>query len=126
MIFFSLHDCIFILCIDSTYNYSILNNLYCACILFQSNFAGAGRVKFSVSFCKIQDHTIMLMSIFVVQGSGDVKPSPEEMMTWKRLMLQQRIDFDLCQIDPAPFQLVERTSLYKVAASFYPHKMCSV
>ena len=29
-------------------------------------------------------------------------------------VLQKTIDYEHCQIDPAPFQLVERTSLYKV------------
>ena len=35
-------------------------------------------------------------------------------------MLQQTIDYDLCQVDPAPFQLVERTSLYKVQYAASP------
>ena len=30
-------------------------------------------------------------------------------------MLQRPVDYSNCQIDPAPFQLVERTSLLKVS-----------
>ena len=40
--------------------------------------------------------------------------SDEQILAWERLVLQQPIDFDVCKVDPAPFQLVERTSLYKV------------
>lgn len=31
-------------------------------------------------------------------------------------MLQKNVDLSDCQIDPAPFQLVESTSLFKVGA----------
>ena len=33
---------------------------------------------------------------------------------WENEILEKDVDYDLCQIDPAPFQLVERTSLLKV------------
>ena len=33
-------------------------------------------------------------------------------------MCQSQIEFDKCQIDPAPFQLVEKTSLLKVHSLF--------
>lgn len=38
---------------------------------------------------------------------------------WENKQLDQRLDFDRITIDPAPFQLVERTSLYKVHSLFW-------
>ncbi|XP_064610783.1 chloride channel protein 2-like isoform X2 [Liolophura sinensis] len=43
---------------------------------------------------------------------------PHEQEAWEEEQLKQRINFDGCQIDPAPFQLVERTSLHKVHSLF--------
>ena len=37
-----------------------------------------------------------------------------QQVQWERELLQRRVDFSCCQVDPAPFQLVERTSLLKV------------
>ena len=37
---------------------------------------------------------------------------------WANRLLQQGIDWEGVQIDPAPFQLVERTSLHKVHSLF--------
>merc|ERR1719494_114932 len=37
---------------------------------------------------------------------------------WEMELLQEEIDFTDCQIDPAPFQLVERSSLYKTHKMF--------
>ena len=36
-------------------------------------------------------------------------------MRWEAEQLSCKLDFDECQVDPAPFQLVEKTSLYKVS-----------
>lgn len=33
---------------------------------------------------------------------------------WEEMQLDEQVNFDDCKIDPAPFQLVERTSLHKV------------
>lgn len=33
---------------------------------------------------------------------------------WEEKQLDEQVDFSTCKIDPAPFQLVERTSLHKV------------
>ena len=43
---------------------------------------------------------------------------PTENQTLKRNVLLEKVDFGECQIDPAPFQLVERTSLHKVHSLF--------
>ena len=37
-----------------------------------------------------------------------------QQLQWERELLQRTVDYSNCQIDPAPFQLVERTSLLKV------------
>lgn len=46
--------------------------------------------------------------------------SPEEKEEWEKNELTQQVNFQKCTIDPAPFQLLERTSLLKV------HKMFSM
>ncbi|CAG9861445.1 unnamed protein product [Phyllotreta striolata] len=44
--------------------------------------------------------------------------SPEDQIKWEEEQMRQAVDFSACQIDPAPFQLVERTSLLKVHSLF--------
>ncbi|XP_050300411.1 chloride channel protein 2 [Anthonomus grandis grandis] len=44
--------------------------------------------------------------------------SPEDQRKWEDEQMRQPVDFTACQIDPAPFQLVERTSLLKVHSLF--------
>nr|XP_022908827.1 chloride channel protein 2 [Onthophagus taurus] len=44
--------------------------------------------------------------------------SPQDQKAWEKQQLKQIVDFGACQIDPAPFQLVERTSLLKVHSIF--------
>lgn len=39
----------------------------------------------------------------------------EEQRRWEEEELNKEVDFSKCHIDPAPFQLVERTSLLKVS-----------
>ncbi|XP_063061055.1 chloride channel protein 2-like isoform X2 [Engraulis encrasicolus] len=41
-----------------------------------------------------------------------------EIAEWEELQLDEQINFDSCKIDPAPFQLVERTSLHKTHTIF--------
>jgi len=36
---------------------------------------------------------------------------------WEEQQLDEAINFNNCKIDPAPFQLVERTSLHKVKSA---------
>ncbi|KAF7286622.1 chloride channel protein 2-like [Rhynchophorus ferrugineus] len=42
----------------------------------------------------------------------------KEQKVWEENQLSQEVDFSQCYIDPAPFQLVERTSLLKVHSLF--------
>lgn len=44
--------------------------------------------------------------------------SQEEQAAWEEDQLNTRVDFSPCRIDPAPFQLVERTTLLKVHSLF--------
>lgn len=44
--------------------------------------------------------------------------SSDPQKTWEESQLKQKVDFSSCPIDPAPFQLVERTSLLKVHSLF--------
>lgn len=44
--------------------------------------------------------------------------SPEDQRAWEDEEMKLPVDFSLCHIDPAPFQLVERTSLLKVHSLF--------
>ncbi|KAL3271017.1 hypothetical protein HHI36_021517 [Cryptolaemus montrouzieri] len=44
--------------------------------------------------------------------------SSEEQQAWEHEQMQMPVDFTTCHVDPAPFQLVERTSLLKVHSIF--------
>ncbi|XP_060533656.1 chloride channel protein 2 isoform X2 [Cylas formicarius] len=44
--------------------------------------------------------------------------STEDQRKWEDEQMRQSVDFSSCHIDPAPFQLVERTSLLKVHSLF--------
>lgn len=42
--------------------------------------------------------------------------SSSQILEWEEHQLDEPVNFSDCKIDPAPFQLVERTSLHKVAS----------
>ncbi|XP_053566321.1 chloride channel protein 2 [Bombina bombina] len=44
--------------------------------------------------------------------------TPSQILEWEELQLEEPINFNNCKIDPAPFQLVERTSLHKAHTVF--------
>ncbi|XP_063459080.1 chloride channel protein 2 isoform X7 [Pan paniscus] len=44
--------------------------------------------------------------------------NPEEILEWEEQQLDEPVNFSDCKIDPAPFQLVERTSLHKTHTIF--------
>lgn len=48
---------------------------------------------------------------------------PPQILAWEERQLDQPVDFGSAQIDPAPFQLVERTSLHKVC--LHPPLVCT-
>uniref|UniRef100_A0A8C7E342 Chloride voltage-gated channel 2 n=1 Tax=Naja naja TaxID=35670 RepID=A0A8C7E342_NAJNA len=45
-------------------------------------------------------------------------PPSQMVMEWEERQLDQLVNFNNCKIDPAPFQLVERTSLHKTHTIF--------
>lgn len=44
--------------------------------------------------------------------------SPEDQKQWEEEEMNKDVNFEKCHIDPAPFQLVEKTSLLKVHSLF--------
>lgn len=44
--------------------------------------------------------------------------APEEAKQWEESEMLKPVEFHTCHVDPAPFQLVERTSLLKVHSMF--------
>ncbi|XP_043975555.1 chloride channel protein 2-like [Gambusia affinis] len=75
-----------------------------------------------------QDHSgIALKSLFcsspdveALEDDGDVEDDMtlHEIAEWEERQLDEQVDFNNCKIDPAPFQLVERTLLYKTHTIF--------
>uniref|UniRef100_A0A8C6LTZ8 Chloride voltage-gated channel 2 n=1 Tax=Nothobranchius furzeri TaxID=105023 RepID=A0A8C6LTZ8_NOTFU len=57
---------------------------------------------------------------FYFQDSNEVEDcmSPSEVAEWEDQKLDELVDFKNCKIDPAPFQLVEQTSLHKTHTIF--------
>ncbi|XP_045152392.1 chloride channel protein 2 [Echinops telfairi] len=48
----------------------------------------------------------------------DSEMTPQEILEWEEQQLDEPVNFSDCKIDPAPFQLVERTSLHKTHTIF--------
>uniref|UniRef100_A0A673YFC6 Chloride voltage-gated channel 2 n=1 Tax=Salmo trutta TaxID=8032 RepID=A0A673YFC6_SALTR len=61
-------------------------------------------VRFQVSTV-LTTHTELYVTLF-------------EIAEWEENQLDEQVNFDNCKIDPAPFQLVERTSLHKTHTIF--------
>uniref|UniRef100_H2U2J8 Chloride channel protein 2 n=1 Tax=Takifugu rubripes TaxID=31033 RepID=H2U2J8_TAKRU len=55
-----------------------------------------------------------------LEDDGDVEDDMTigEIAEWEEMQLDEQVNFDDCKIDPAPFQLVERTSLHKTHTIF--------
>ncbi|XP_053930918.1 chloride channel protein 2 isoform X1 [Cuculus canorus] len=74
------------------------------------------------------DHTgIALKSLFCANTTAEPteeemdlgdKMTPAEILEWEEQQLDQLVDFSSAKIDPAPFQLVEHTSLHKTHTIF--------
>lgn len=56
-----------------------------------------------VQFDKVFHSAVIGLSSFLLQVAE-----------WEEQQLDEPVDFKNCKIDPAPFQLVEQTSLHKV------------
>ncbi|OWK58040.1 Chloride channel protein 2 [Lonchura striata] len=74
------------------------------------------------------DHAgIALKSLFCANATTETteeemilgdKMTPTEILEWEEQQLDQLVDFSSAKIDPAPFQLVEHTSLHKTHTIF--------
>ncbi|KAM9615521.1 chloride channel protein 2 [Morphnus guianensis] len=74
------------------------------------------------------DHTgIALKSLFCANSAAEPteeelelgdRMTPAEILEWEEQQLDQLVDFSSAKIDPAPFQLVEHTSLHKTHTIF--------
>ncbi|XP_077397098.1 chloride channel protein 2-like isoform X3 [Festucalex cinctus] len=64
-------------------------------------------------FCASPDAELM-------EDDGDVEDDMtiREIAEWEEMQLDEQVNFNNCKIDPAPFQLVERTSLHKTHTIF--------
>ncbi|XP_055084540.1 chloride channel protein 2a [Periophthalmus magnuspinnatus] len=58
------------------------------------------------------------MRISMAESEVEDHMSPTEISVWEEQQLDQAVDFKNCKIDPAPFQLVEQTSLHKTHTIF--------
>uniref|UniRef100_A0A8C7U0M0 4Fe-4S ferredoxin-type domain-containing protein n=1 Tax=Oncorhynchus mykiss TaxID=8022 RepID=A0A8C7U0M0_ONCMY len=60
----------------------------------------------------------LLPNCFFPLSSSSSSSSGLQIAEWEENQLDEQVNFDNCKIDPAPFQLVERTSLHKTHTIF--------
>ncbi|KAM7413639.1 hypothetical protein PAMA_020835 [Pampus argenteus] len=60
----------------------------------------------------------ILKSFFADDGDVEDDMTIREIAEWEENQLDEQVNFNNCKIDPAPFQLVERTSLHKTHTIF--------
>lgn len=68
--------------------------------------------------CKRRNLVLILSNKFFQPKERVCDMSPDDQKLWEREQLHLPVNFSSCHIDPAPFQLVERTSLLKVHSIF--------
>uniref|UniRef100_A0A8C8JQZ4 Chloride channel 2c n=1 Tax=Oncorhynchus tshawytscha TaxID=74940 RepID=A0A8C8JQZ4_ONCTS len=73
---------------------------------------GSQRVNQEVRF------QVILPYCFFPLSSSSSSSSGLQIAEWEENQLDEQVNFDNCKIDPAPFQLVERTSLHKTHTIF--------
>lgn len=77
-------------------------------------FALTGRSFDSIGFlfdCTVSRTRLIHSRLFLIAHSRIYFLQIAE---WEEMQLDEQVNFNNCKIDPAPFQLVERTSLHKV------------
>ena len=67
------------------------------------------------SYCLLSIPLLHLLMLFQPRERV-IDMSPEEQLAWEEEQLSQAVNYAECHIDPAPFQLVERTTLIKVGS----------
>uniref|UniRef100_A0A8C7IBJ1 Chloride voltage-gated channel 2 n=1 Tax=Oncorhynchus kisutch TaxID=8019 RepID=A0A8C7IBJ1_ONCKI len=80
-------------------------------------------VRFQVStvltnHTKLTHYEVILPYCFFPLSSSSFSSSGLQIAEWEENQLDEQVNFDNCKIDPAPFQLVERTSLHKTHTIF--------
>lgn len=78
-------------------------------------------------------HTHIYQSVYQIQslsGKGVIDLlytfAIGQIAEWEERQLDESVDFKNCKIDPAPFQLVERTSLHKVLTHLSTGHLCTL
>ncbi|KAK5600727.1 hypothetical protein CRENBAI_011390 [Crenichthys baileyi] len=83
-----------------------------------------------MGFCPLvtepAQQTLQLHLPDVSTDDGDVEDDMtlREIAEWEERQLDEQVNFNNCKIDPAPFQLVERTSLHKLHISKPWRRLC--
>lgn len=78
-------------------------------------------MNWSVQHCLQGTVLLFLLLSEILQSCLSLTPPPPcsplcvlQISEWEEMQLDEQVNFNNCKIDPAPFQLVERTSLHKV------------
>ncbi|KZS06049.1 Chloride channel protein 2 [Daphnia magna] len=78
--------------------------------------ANGGIFNFSIAATSAPNSPNLFKNAGATNKSIDM--TPEEKKEWEESEMLKPVDFHMCHVDPAPFQLVERTSLLKVHSMF--------
>ncbi|XP_071998469.1 chloride channel protein 2 isoform X1 [Engystomops pustulosus] len=98
---------------DSDNSVAALKNIFCAKD-FSENVESA---KNTTSPSKVKSKRIQRRAKGEDMDEIDTM-TQSQILEWEELQLDEPINFNNCKIDPAPFQLVERTSLHKAHTVF--------
>ena len=84
----------------------------------ETTFEGPKKVKFDIDLGGAKEGHSVEIDLKNISSANNSPSVAAERQNLKRTALLEKVDFGDCQIDPAPFQLVERTSLHKVHSLF--------
>ncbi|XP_073088083.1 chloride channel protein 2 isoform X3 [Manis javanica] len=97
-------------------------NVEQAGIALRSLFCGSPPSEAASELEKLEScdkHKLKRVRISLASNSDlEGEMTPEEILEWEEKQLDEPVNFSDCKIDPAPFQLVERTSLHKTHTIF--------
>uniref|UniRef100_A0A8C7UA53 Chloride channel protein n=1 Tax=Oncorhynchus mykiss TaxID=8022 RepID=A0A8C7UA53_ONCMY len=88
-------------------------------VRFQVSTVLTNHTKLTVHTTKsVMSGVPILPNCFFPLSSSSSSSSGLQIAEWEENQLDEQVNFDNCKIDPAPFQLVERTSLHKTHTIF--------